>query len=1030
MWLKFSHDRHRSANTVFHFRLFSRNFGQSAQTFVVDLNIPSLSEVCPNEAPAGRLSVGDQGLPQRHLDTMALERLQEKVLTLWRKLMSCQSAADVIRLSPFVQRSLSAMNPGADEPVKEAAYEHLMEASFTREDIDAELDGVTDTAALRLKLREMRRRIILNLIGRNATGAIDYFEVVRVMSDFAEAAISKTVTLNARELAQRCGVPFGQSGLPQDLLVVGMGKLGGRELNVSSDVDLIFLYDEVGETRPTAEFPNARRTLTNQEFYERLARRIIPALNDIEGPGFVFRVDMRLRPNGDSGPIVCSTDMLEEYLYTQGRDWERFAWLKGRIVNEAVFAPADVFAQQKKNVESLVRPFVFRKYLDFGAISSLTKLHEMIRAETARRELARGGTCINVKLGRGGIREIEFLTQTLQVIRGGRDPALRGRETLLMLTALAADSVISEEMSERLREYYVYLRNVEHAIQYVNDEQTQRLPREGEGLGAVAGLLGMAPEELWEKTERVREYVAASFDSVFQVKEPDDSRGDWPAGWETGTSTASAALAAKLQSLGYGDDVDELVSRIMRLASGRSSRSMSDAARVRLQKLIPAVAEKCPEWQRSDGPRVVPISEIFSRYLKLLEAIAGRSTYVALLSQYPKAAARVGRVLAASRWSADYIVRHPIILDELVDGRIREMDDFTPVDWSDWTDRLHRALAEAEGDQERQMNTLRDAHHAAVFQLLIADLDGRFTVERLADHLSALADAVLGEVIELAWDSLARKHCDRPKFAVVGYGKLGGKELGYDSDLDLVFIYDDPDQEADLVYNRLVRRMMSWLTLQTSSGKLFDVDLRLRPNGESGLVVTPFEMFRRYQRNADGNGAWFWEHQALTRARFVAGDSDLGRRFEEERRAILMMPRSAEEARASVLDMRKKMLDGHPNPTKLFNIKHDRGGMVDVEFVVQYLVLSASGTHPELVNNFGNILLLEIAARLGLIDPELTPPAVRAYRRYRALQHEIRLNGGEGVPVRVPPEMVEKERRAVLALWRSVFGIDGPQRGE
>mgnify|MGYP000054414499 FL=1 len=351
-----------------------------------------------------------------------------------------------------------------------------------------------------------------------------------------------------------------------------------------------------------------------------------------------------------------------------------------------------------------------------------------------------------------------------------------------------------------------------------------------------------------------------------------------------------------------------------------------------------------------------------------------------------------------------------------------------PVDWSEWADRLHRALVEADGDQERQMNALRDAHHSAVFRLLIADLDGRFTVERLADHLSALADAVLEEVLDLAWVSMTKKHCDRPKFAVIGYGKLGGKELGYDSDLDLVFIYDDPDLEADLTYSRLVRRMMSWLTIQTSSGKLFDVDLRLRPNGDSGLIVSSFDMFSRYQRNADGNGAWFWEHQALTRARFVAGDADVGKRFEDERREILMMPRTQDEARASVLEMRRKMLDGHPNRTALFDIKHDRGGMVDVEFIVQLLVLTHSAEHPELVNNFGNILLLEKAADLGLTDPAVSAPAVRAYRRYRALQHEIRLNAGEGVPVRVPADMIEAEREAVLKLWRTVFETDAPLR--
>jgi len=440
------------------------------------------------------------------------------------------------------------------------------------------------------------------------------------------------------------------------------------------------------------------------------------------------------------------------------------------------------------------------------------------------------------------------------------------------------------------------------------------------------------------------------------------------------------------------------------------------------------IAERCAEWQKKNSTRRVPLSEVLSRYLRLLESIAGRSTYVALLAQYPQAADRVGRVLAASRWSTDFIVRHPIILDELVDGRVKEMDDFTPVDWTEWTEGLRRALSEAEGDQERQMNILRDAHHSAVFRLLIADLDGRFTVERLADQLSALADAVLNEIIELAWASLRKKHCERPKFAVIGYGKLGGKELGYDSDLDIVFIYDDPDPEADLTYNRLVRRMMSWLTLQTSSGKLFDVDLRLRPNGESGLIVTPLEMFIRYQQNADGRGAWFWEHQALSRARFVAGDADLGRRFEEIRSQVLQMNREPEAAKQNVLDMRKKMLDGHPNRSPYFDVKHDRGGMVDVEFTVQLLVLTFAKDYPELRNNFGNILLLETAARLQLVDQDIAAQAVAAYRRYREVQHEIRLNAGEGLPVRVPAALFQTEREAVKRLWYSVFETDEPSR--
>lgn len=937
----------------------------------------------------------------------------------------------VATLSHFVARAMKAIAPAAADEEREARFEAICAKPFTRERIRERLCGVRESVVLSIALRELRRELMLALIGRNASGACGYDEVVATMTCFAEEAIRVAVSVHARELAERWGVPMSAEGVPQDLLVVGMGKLGGAELNVSSDIDLIFLYGEDGETRPTPEFPNVRRSVTTDEFYSRLARRIIPALNDVEGAGFVFRVDMRLRPNGDAGPIVCSGDMLEEYLYTQGRDWERFAWLKGRIVSVPVFSSPEQFETEAAYVRSLVQPFVFRKYLDFNAISSLTKLHELVRAETDRREQARSREGCNVKLGRGGIREIEFITQTQQVIRGGRDVKLRGRSTLPMLEALAAAGALDAATAGRLAEDYVFLRDVEHALQYVDDQQTQWLPREGETLERAAGLLGLEPAELWRRIEVIREEVARTFDGIFHVNERKaDARDEnaWPLGWAQGGARSVELLDGLFRRLGYGDASDELIGRVASLVSGRRALALSEEARGRMRRLVQFVVEKAPEWIERSGTRVISPAEELSRCLLLLETIAGRSTYAALLYEYPSAAERVGRVLAASRWSADYVVRHPIVLDELVDARNVEMDDFTAVDWSAWREDLHAQLLSAAGDQERQMNYLRDEHHGAVFRLLVADLDGRFAVERLADQLSALADAVIAEVLELAWSSVSHGEEARPKFAVIGYGKLGGKELGYQSDLDLVFLFDDPDPDADMRYSRLVRRMMSALTVQTSSGKLFDVDLRLRPNGENGLAVCSFDMFSRYQRNADGNGAWLWEHQALTRARFVAGDPDLGRRFEAEREAILREPRDRTALAREVSAMRAKMLEGHPNRTGQFDLKHDRGGMVDVEFIVQLCVLGWSAEHPELVNNFGNILLLEMCARLGLVDAELAREAVAAYRRYRALQHEIRLNAGEGVPARVPGGMLLEERAAVRRLWRSVFGDEGPER--
>ncbi|MDO5530653.1 bifunctional [glutamate--ammonia ligase]-adenylyl-L-tyrosine phosphorylase/[glutamate--ammonia-ligase] adenylyltransferase, partial [Sutterella sp.] len=641
--------------------------------------------------------------------------------------------AETARLSIFAARSLKAMLPMGTDEEREAAFEKLAEAPWTRERIRGELAPITDSTVLGMRLRTLRRELMLTLIGRNASGLCEYPEVVTTMTEFAEEAVRAVVRVHSRELSERLGVPMSPEGVPQDLLVVGMGKLGGRELNVSSDIDLIFLFDEDGETKPTPEFPNARRSVTNDEYYARLARRIIPALNDTEGAGFVFRVDMRLRPNGDSGPIACSSGMLEEYLYSQGRDWERFAWLKGRIVSEPVFTTPEVFAAQGETIRSLVRPFVFRKYLDFSAISSLTKLHEIIRAETDRRELARAREGCNVKLGRGGIREIEFITQTLQVIRGGHEPKLRGRSTLKMLDQLAKGGAIEAATAAKLAESYVWLRDVEHALQYVDDQQTQWLPREGETLERAAGLLGLAPAELWERIEATRDFVAKSFDSIFQINSAKSEAADldiWPVGWSDGAPRAVELLDEMLRGIGYGDGADELARRIVSLVNGRRASALSEEARTRLVRLVQFVVEKCPEWIEKSGVRVISADEELSRYLQLLEAIAGRSTYAALLYQYPSAAARVGRVLAASRWSADYVVRHPIVLDELVDERISEMSDFTPVDWSGWREDLRAALLSADGDQERQMNCLRDAHHGAVFRLLIADLDGRFSVER------------------------------------------------------------------------------------------------------------------------------------------------------------------------------------------------------------------------------------------------------------------------------------------------------------
>lgn len=938
--------------------------------------------------------------------------------------MSRLSIQELPQYSFFVKRALMSAMPLADEEQRLQWLADLASEPYTLEKMKCFLLGIKDTEKLADSLRLLRREVLLTLIARDATGLAQYEEVVKTMTDLAQLAVSQTVRVHALALSERFGIPTSESGVPQDFLVVGMGKLGGQELNVSSDIDLVFVYDEQGRCRPTESCPNPRRELSNAEFFERLSKKVIAALSDISGAGFVFRVDMRLRPNGDSGPIVISNDMLEEYLYVQGREWERFAWLKGRVINEPVFTDQQTFNQQVKNLYDVVRPFVFRRYVDFNAISALSNLHKLIRSETQRREAGKD-LGIDVKLGRGGIREIEFITQTFQVIRAGREPQLRVRGTLEALMILEKMGVLKFEQVMRLKDAYIFLRNLEHAIQYVDDQQTHRLPSEVDAQNQIAALLGLKREEMINQLMLIREYVASVFNGIFQVEEKTAEDDDWPQGWAIGFAKAHDALAERLLKMGY-ENATYCAERVLGLMGSKFLAVQTEAARARMAQLVKRVCQLSLQLAADD--KSVASDVIFTRFIALLEVIAGRSTYVSLLVQYPQVCEKVAMVLKTSAWAADYLTAHPIVLDELLDERISELDNFSPVDWSGWQDDLWEKLREAEGDQETQMNLLRDAHHGAVFKLLMADLEGRFTVERLADQLSALADAVLEMVITLAWQTIASRHCDVPKFAVIAYGKLGGKELSYASDLDLIYLYDDPSQEASKNYTRLVRRMMSWLTVQTSSGILFDVDLRLRPNGENGLVVSSLEMFKRYQRNEDGTGAWPWEHQALARARFCAGDREIGMAFEKEREAILRLPRDKEKVFKDVSDMRERMLEGHPNTSDLFDVKHDRGGMVDVEFAVQAMVLAYSHEHPELVNNFGNILLLEMAARAGLIPQDLAQKCVSIYRNYRFIQRKHRLEFGSGA-VRVERADQQDNINAVLELWKSVFGSYGPQRG-
>ena len=932
--------------------------------------------------------------------------------------------ADVPQLSRYVQRALDVeaghgAAPGARLDLLGSLAAAPWTAQRMRDELGSVLASGADAPRLAAALRRLRRHVMLSLIARDATGVADLHEVVRTTTALAELGLQAAVAHHAQDLAAVHGVPSSAEGTPQDLLVVGMGKLGGAELNVSSDIDLVFVYDEDGETRATGQHAGARRSLTNQEFFERLGRRVIAALSETTGDGFVFRVDMRLRPNGDSGPLVVSSAMLEEYLVALGREWERFAWLKGRVVSTPVFASAAQFAAQQAALEEIVRPFVFRKYLDYGAIASLRELHSLIRAETSRRTAGRDDRGDNVKLGRGGIREIEFLAQTFQVIRGGRDPRLRSRSTLETLAYLADIGSLPRETSARLAAGYEFLRDLEHALQYVDDAQTHLLPADEDARARIAALLGArSVHAMVDEYSAVREFVAGAFDAFFVEPAQDGPPLPRPAG-PGAEGRDDTALVEHLRALGYADP-DATAQRLRGVMTSRRVQVVNEGARARIESLLGSGLRSAVERARGTGAsHDIGPDELFARFAQLIDVIARRSTYVSLLHQFPPALERVMRLLAASRWATDYLVRHPILLDELLDERVERFDNEQTPDWAAWADSVRVQLAQAGDDQEEQMNLLRDAHHAQVFRLLVADLDGRLTVERLADHLSALADATLALTLECAWKTVSKRHREQPAFAVVAYGKLGGKELGYASDLDLIFLYDDAHADAAEIYSALARRIVIWLTTQTSSGILFDIDLRLRPNGNAGLMVSSFDAFSRYQRNEDGLGAWVWETQALTRARYSCGDAALGQRFEDERAWILSRVRELPALRSEVVAMRQKMFDGHPNTSTLFDLKHDRGGMVDIEFIVQYLVLAHAHARPELIRNLGNIALLKMAGAMGFVDEPLARQVADAYRTFRQIQHRLRLNGAERA--RVAASEVEREADAVRRLWHAVF---------
>ena len=852
---------------------------------------------------------------------------------------------------------------------------------YTRDRMQAALADLHlgDEALCKQRLRQLREAVVLSTLARDLSGRADLDEVCSTMSDLAEVCVIAATRWAEAQAITLYGTPRDAQGRAQTLLVVGMGKLGGRELNVSSDIDLIFLYPEQGETDGT-------RRLENADFFARVGRKIIALLNERTEDGFVFRVDMRLRPNGDAGPLALSLDALENYFVAHGREWERYAWIKARPLTGQ--SNTDWPA-----LEAIRRPFVFRKYLDYATLEAMRQLHAEVRREVARRDLVD-----HIKLGPGGIREIEFIAQALQLIRGGRDAALMAQPTREVLRALGQRGLLPLTTVDALIHAYHVLRNLEHRLQYADDAQTHTLPSNPIDQALIAQWCGYVD---WAHASasitEVRHAVAMHFEAVFAQTSPAEK--GFAAVWQDPLEDC----ITELRRQGFRAP-EESAQRLLAVRTSQRYSTLPTDSRTRFDALVPRLAQAAAQTAEPDVT--------LTRGLDLMQSIARRAAYLALLAEQSQALERLARMIGASAWAAEFITRHPLLLDELFDDRVL----YSPPDWGAFRDALSARLAQHPKDTEQQMHVLRESHHAQVFRLLAQDLAGLLSVEQLADHLSMAADLVLEAALNACWSALNHRHReDAPRFAIIGYGKLGGKELGYASDLDIIFLFDDPHPKASEVYARLAQRLNTWLTARTASGQLFETDLRLRPSGASGLLVSSVDAFTHYQVQ----DAWVWEHQALTRARFCAGDRTVGIAFERIRLDVLQRQREPKALAQAVLEMRQRMREAHPNPSDAFDLKHDRNGMVDIEFAVQFLVLAHAAAHPSLCENLGNIALLARAASLGLIPVAIAAAAQDAYRTYRRRQHQLRMNGERYA--RVPPEQVSDHRAAAHALWQYVF---------
>ena len=879
----------------------------------------------------------------------------------------------------------------------ERDYQQAWQAGQLKDYCLGRLAQVATAAELVKVLRELRREIMVSIAIRDLAGAASLTESLRSLSELADGLVGGALAYWEPVFEQKFGQPIGRdSGMPQKMVIIGMGKLGGHELNFSSDIDLIFVYPEAGST-------NGARQISNDQFFGKLGQALNKSLTEMTEDGIVYRVDMRLRPFGDAGPLAISFSGMEHYYEAHGRAWERYALVKAR----AIAGPAD----SAEELFDILRPFVYRRYVDYTAMDSLRDLKRMIMAEVRKK-----GMESNVKLGRGGIREVEFIVQAFQLVHGGRDRHLQGRQLLPTLQYLAAQDYIAPQDADDLAKAYAFLRLTENRLQAWNDQQTHDLPESAHQQLMLAQAMGFADYAAFMAVlNEHRNLVQQHFDDVF-ADEADvcDLTDALAQAWK-GPLEDDALII--LTQFGFKHP-GEILHLLRQFKKARALSHMSSEATTRLEQVMPLILKALAEREQQE--------QALQRVLAVIEAVVRRSVYLVLLKENPQALAHLLILCEVSPWLTEMLVKYPALMDQLLDlGSL-----YRPLSLAELlaeADDLRRAYSD---DDEAFMLQLRHWRHAQVFKVAAADVTGQVPVMKVSDYLTWIAQAVLQVSHDYAWQHLTAKHglpagCEASPLMIIGYGKLGGIELGYGSDLDIVFLYHGIEAtgrtngarslEHGPFMTRLCQKIISVLTTMMPAGQLYEVDTRLRPNGASGMMVSSLESFAQYQREK----AWNWEHQALIRARALVGQAQNCAAFERFRQAFLTQVRDSQLVRDEVVAMRKKMREAlDKSDAHWLDLKHGVGAIVDIEFMVQYWVLAFASRYPSLAEYPDNMRILDALKAVDLLPDDQVQALQDHYRAYRSAYHRLALQKDASMVERKPYQQACDE---VSAIWQRVM---------